>query len=73
MMLKKLGKLGIVGESWGSPQPLKALYSKGLRAFLGSVGVNVNIDKKKILYIAVWLQPIIPPQPQLFVYIYDNT
>ena len=72
MMTKKLG---MVGVSWGSPQPLKALYSKGLMAFLRLVGVNVNIDRKEIInmYYSVLAPANISSPTPTFTYIYDNT
>ena len=68
-------KLGMVGESWGSPQPLEPLHSNIKQGFCVEVGVIVNIDRKNILYIPNGaLAPVNNSSPTpTFGYIYDNT
>jgi len=51
-------KLGMVGVSWGYPQPSNPLYYLLLRALFSKVGVNTHIVKRKLLYIGY---PLFPP------------
>jgi hypothetical protein len=68
-------KLGMVGVSWGSPQPLEPLHSTIKRTYRVEVGVIVNIERNRIYNIqnGVVAPVNIPSPTPTFGYMYDNT